>query len=97
MNPLHDKIESINKKIGLLLDDYNKLFEENCNLKNHITDLQNKVDFEKRKSQNLEGNLVLLKKTAGNSLSNDESQNLDLLLDQYLKEIDKCIASLNVQ
>ncbi len=97
MNPLQQKIKSISDRLSVVLSDYNNLLKENCELKETIAGLQKELGQEKRKNTNLEGNLLLLKKTTGNNLSNNEEESLDIMLDQYLLELDKCIASLNMQ
>lgn len=97
MNPLQQKIKSISDRLSLVLSDYNNLLKENFELKETILGLQKELGQEKRKNNNLEGNLLLLKKTTGNNLSNTEEESLDVMLDQYLVELDKCIASLTLQ
>ena len=97
MNPLQQKIKSINDRLSLVLNDYNSLLKENFDLRELADELQKDLELEKSKNASLEGNLLLLKKTTGNNLSNSEEESLDVMLDQYLKELDKCIASLNLQ
>ena len=93
----HDEqIRQIRQKLQLLIRKYQGLQQENATLKEQNAELKEKTGL-------LQTNLDTLshKNTVANiqlsELAPEEKAAIKKKIDHYLKEIDKCIAAINVQ
>ena len=93
----HDEqIRQIRQKINLLIKRCKILEQENGKLKEENTVLNEQVkqqisSIDTLKSKNAIAGVQL------SELSSEDKQTLKKKIDLYLKEIDKCIAAINVQ
>ncbi len=97
MNPLKVQISSIDKKINVLLKDYDQTLQSNFQLEKENQRLEGMINTQQTRIAEMEKTMNLIKMTRGETISDNEKSNLDELLDQYIKEIDKCIAVLSRQ
>ncbi len=95
MQSIKTKISSIEKKIDVLMQDYMEVARHNYNLEKEQKRLQDKVDWQQNHISKLEKTLSILKKQKGMGLTHNEREDLNGMLDEYILEIDKCIASLS--
>ena len=88
------QFNTINEKLQLLLKQYNRLQKENERLKEEL--LQAK-QFEMHSRQQLESfqqQVSILKVTSG-EMNDRDKKDFEKKINQYLKEMDKCISFLS--
>jgi len=84
----------INSKLQVLLKKYASLQKENADLKNEIEIYKEKYQRSLQKINSLETQVSILKTSAG-TMNEDEKKNFEKKINQYIKDIDKCITILN--
>lgn len=94
MGNIDEHINLLNAKIQELLKKYALLQKENISLKNELNrakgngqQLQEKLSFLEMQSDIL--------KTSNGTMTSEEKPGFEKRINQYLKDIDKCIAILN--
>ncbi len=93
-NPLEQHIQRINEKLQQLLKQYRSVLKENEKLKKEIAGMKTlQIEKEQRLAE-LEQKVVILKTATGNMTAEDK-KDLEKRLNQYIREIDRCIAILN--
>ena len=90
---LDQQFNIINDKLQLLLKQYNRLQKENERLKDELaharrTEIKNRDQMEEFQQQ-----VSILKVTSGD-MSDRDKKDFEKKINQYIKEIDKCIAFL---
>ena len=94
MIDLEQHIKRINEKLHHLLKSYSYLQKENEKLKNELLVVRSK---EKEKDERIA--LMVLRtevlKAGKGTMTDEEKRSFEKTINQYLKEIDKCIALLN--
>ena len=94
MNTIKEHINSINTKLQLLLKKYAALQKENLILREEIeTSRKNEKDYSE-KITSLEIQTGILKSSAG-KLNDQEKHDFEKRINNYIKDLDKCIAMLN--
>ncbi len=93
----HDEqIKNIRQKLHSLVKKYQAIQQENVSLKSENELLANKLE-----AQNMANDQLIHKNTVANiqlsALDPEEKNAIKKKIDFYLKEIDKCIASINVK
>tara|TARA_B100001113_G_C20787336_1_gene482260 strand:+ start:262 stop:543 length:282 start_codon:yes stop_codon:yes gene_type:complete len=88
-------IYSIEIKIKNLVDRYNQLKLENSNLLKNNNDLKLVLDEKNNKIVELQNKVKLMNITKNVDRSKDEVKSTRLKINEYVREIDKCIALLN--
>tara|TARA_B100000927_G_scaffold162971_1_gene131380 strand:+ start:1101 stop:1382 length:282 start_codon:yes stop_codon:yes gene_type:complete len=88
-------IYSIEIKIKNLIDRYNQLKLENSNLLKNNNDLKLVLDEKNNKIVELQNKVKLMNITKNVDRSKDEVKSTRLKINEYVREIDKCIALLN--
>ncbi len=94
MKTLEEYITSINQRLQQLHKKYTALQKENAILN---AELEKCREFEKNsieKINSLEMQANILKASAG-KMNEKEKQNFDRRINQYIKDLDKCIGMLN--
>ena len=94
MKTLEEYIRSINQRLQQLHKKYSALQMENAILN---AELEKNREFEKNsieKINSLEMQASILKASAG-KMNEKEKQNFDRRINQYIKDLDKCIGMLN--
>ncbi len=88
-------IDSIEIKTRRLIDKYNQLKIENTNLLKKNNDLQLVLDEKNNKILDLQNKVKLMNITKNVDRDQDEIKSTRLKINEYVREIDKCIALLN--
>ena len=94
MNPLEQHIQRINEKLQQLLKQYRVSQKETEKLKKELADIKSLQNEKIRQMEELEQKVAILK-TATNNLNEDDKKDLEKRLNQYIREIDRCIAMLS--
>ena len=92
---MKELIYSIEIKIKNLVDRYNQLKLENSNLLKNNNDLKLVLDEKNNKIVELQNKVKLMNITKNVDRSKDEVKSTRLKINEYVREIDKCIALLN--
>ena len=90
-------IERIEKKLQQLLKKYQALQAENNSLHRRADQLQQEVISKENQIRQLQENVRLVNLSASTTNRQDEHGRRELksLVNEYIKEIDRCIAALN--
>jgi len=94
MNPLEQHIQRINEKLQQLLKQYRASQKETEKLKKELADIKSLQNEKIRQMEELEQKVAILK-TATNNLNEADKKDLEKRLNQYIREIDRCIAMLS--
>ena len=96
MNPdlLNKNLFSLERKINLLLNEHKSLKEEIRFLKHENEELRSVVRVKDDQISNFHNKLKITKLADSISHEDDNSTELKRKIDEYIKEIDKCIAHL---
>jgi len=96
MNELKEHIISIETKLNLLLNNLKSVKKENEKLKKELEEKSNDLEAHKSKLEQmaLKLELAVVQPTA---VSNENKASLEKRINEYIKEIDRCIALLGDQ
>jgi len=94
MKTIEEHIDFINSKLQVLLKKYASLQKENASLRSEVERYKEKQFQSLQKIDSLETQANILKTSAG-SMNEDEKKNFEKKINQYIKDVDKCIAMLN--
>ena len=94
MNLFDEHIRRINEKLQQLLKKYSFLQKENAKLKNELQAIRSKEKEKDEQLQLLSLRIDVLKASKG-EMKEDEKKSFEKKINQYLKDVDKCIALLN--
>ena len=92
---MKELVDSIEIKIRNLIDKYNQVKLENSNLLKNNNDLKLVLDEKNNKIVDLQNKVKLMNITKNVDRSKDEVKSTRLKINEYVREIDKCIALLN--
>jgi len=96
MSTPQEHIKKIQDKLQMLVDKYNGLQRENDRLKKSLQDLNAEADYLKEKNDQMSLQLNMMK-VAETEDSKEAKLALEKKINEYIKEIDKCIAHLGDQ
>ena len=94
MNNLETHIRSVNEKLQQLLKKYTSLKKENDSLKDELNSLKEKEVEYKYALHELDQKVSILKAASG-EMSEKDQKEFEKRINQYIKEIDKCIGLLS--
>ncbi len=94
MNNIDEHINALHAKLQLLLKKYAAMQKENESLKKEVHQLRENEQKISEKINMLEMQSSILKASAG-TMEPAEKSKFERRINQYLKDIDKCIAILN--
>lgn len=94
MNPLEQHIQRINEKIQQLLKQFRASQRENEKLKKELADIKALHAERSQLIDELEQKVAILK-TATNNMNEGDKKELEKRLNNYIKEIDRCIGLLS--
>ena len=94
MKTIEEHIDFINSKLQVLLKKYASLQKENASLRSEVEHYKEKQLQSLQKIDSVETQANILKTSAG-SMNEDEKKNFEKKINQYIKDVDKCIAMLN--
>lgn len=91
---LDNHIKRINDKLQQLLKQYQSLQKDNERLRNTVKKLEEESQAKMQNIEQLQMQVNILKTSAG-QMSEADKKAFDKKINQYLKEIDKCITLLS--
>jgi chromosome segregation ATPase len=94
MPDLEEHIKRINNKVQHLLKRYVFLQKENEKLKNELAAVKTREKEQAEQLKLLSLRLEVLKASRG-EMKEEDKKSIQKQLNQYLKEVDKCISLLN--
>jgi len=89
-------IDSLIQKINKILGKYIDLEEKYLNMLEENKVLKAQLNQDKEQINELENNIKVLKISKGSAEGGSDHTELKLKINEYIKEIDKCMAMLNV-
>lgn len=95
MNSYDQKLTQLEGKLVALIGKTKTLISENQDLKIELEACQKEIDFQKNRIKDLEENNKMVKIAGTISDSEADSVELKKRIEQYMKEIDQCIALLS--
>jgi chromosome segregation ATPase len=84
----------VNEKLQQLLKQYNRLQRENERLKEELQQCQTKETTMQQEIETLQQQVTILKMASG-ELSEKDKKDFEKKINQYIREIDKCISFLS--
>jgi hypothetical protein len=94
MHPFEQQLKRVNEKLQQLLKQYQSLQKENEKLKQDIQLVTTRYNGLIEQTDKLEQQTEILKLSKG-EMNEAEKKAFEKRLNQYVKEIDRCIALLN--
>ena len=94
MAEIEDHIKRVNNKLQQLLKQYHALQKENGKLKDTLKEVQQVKEMEAEKISQLQLQVNILKTSVGQMTETDKKV-FEKQINQYVKEIDKCIGLLS--
>lgn len=94
MNQLEEQIKRMNEKLQQLLKQYSALQKENEKLKLEFQQSTNRYQLLADQSEKWQQQTEILK-LSREQMNDSEKKAFEKRLNQYVKEIDRCIALLN--
>jgi chromosome segregation ATPase len=92
--PVDQQFNTVNDKLQQLLKQYNRLQKENERLKKELHQAKNTETFTQQKMEELQQQISILKVASG-ELNEKDKKEFEKKINQYLREIDKCISFLS--
>lgn len=89
-----DQFNLINEKLQLLLKQHNRLKKENERLREELEAQKAKEQATQQTVQELHQQIAILKVASGD-MSDKDKKDFERKINQYVREIDKCIAFLS--
>jgi predicted nuclease with TOPRIM domain len=89
-----DQAIRITGKLQQLVRSHDQLLKENAKLRTEVAELKQKQESNAGKIAELEQSVAVLRTLTGN-MDEPEKKALDKQLNQYIREIDRCIAMLS--
>jgi chromosome segregation ATPase len=93
MEELELQLTNLQNKLQLLLKQSQHLIKENISLKNENEQLVKALNKKDETIQKMQQQIDALK--FNNVMDEDEKKHLEKRIDEYLREIDKCLSILN--
>jgi len=93
MNAMQEQIERINEKLKVLLKKYQALQKEKEKIKLDLDNRNGKEKEWREKTESLQQQVEILKASTG-QMDDAFKKEFEKRINQYLKEIDRCIALL---
>lgn len=92
MNP-SEEIRRVQQKLQQLIDQHHLLYKEKLRLEAELKKSQDQLQRQQLQAEGLEQQLAA-SRLSGASMSDDEKREIEKKINQYIKEIDRCIAQL---
>ncbi len=89
------EFQLLERKVKLLLNDHKALKEENQFLKGENIDLKERVKAKEEHLNNFQNKIKISKLVGSMAVENEDAVELKQMVNNYIKEIDKCIAHLS--
>ena len=92
---LNNLISNIEKKLSNLLSSYENLKEKNLKLKDENNKLISKIEDNSQIINSLNDKIKIMSISKSVDVSKNDIKQTKLKINEYIREIDKCIAQLN--
>ncbi|MDH5609374.1 MAG: hypothetical protein OEY56_07830 [Cyclobacteriaceae bacterium] len=93
--PLRNEIGNLERKLRLLLSEHQKLKEDLSFYREENEELRTKIKGKEKELAHFQNKDKISKIVGNMTAGGEDSKELKIVLDQYIKEIDKCIAHLS--
>jgi len=93
MDPIADQISRVSAKVNRLVKDYRSLQRENDRLRQELDRKAQALGVAMDRCAHLERQAGILQASAG-TLDEEGRREIGRLIEQYVREIDKCIARM---
>lgn len=94
-HPLNTELSTLERKISLLLNEYKSLKEELLYIKGENDELRVLLKTKEQQISDFQNKFKISKIADSLALSGNDSTELKQVLNEYIKEIDRCIAHLS--
>jgi regulator of replication initiation timing len=94
-NSLPNKLGNLENKIGLLLDSHQNLKDKSETLSLENKGLQSQIEELTTQLNDFQNQDKITKIVSSNTVEKEEATELKYKLNEYIKEIDRCIAHLS--
>ena len=92
---LNNLISNIEKKLSNLLSSYETLKDKNLKLKDENNKLISKIEDNSQIINSLKDKIKIMSISKSVDVSKNDIKQTKLKINEYIREIDKCIAQLN--
>jgi hypothetical protein len=92
---LNNLISNIEKKLSNLLSSYENLKDKNLKLKDENNKLISKIEDNSQIINSLKDKIKIMSISKSVDVSKNDIKQTKLKINEYIREIDKCIAQLN--
>tara|TARA_B100000902_G_C27276279_1_gene899039 strand:+ start:1490 stop:1777 length:288 start_codon:yes stop_codon:yes gene_type:complete len=92
---LNNLISSIESKLNNLISSYQKVKSNNLSLKQENTNLLSEIDKKNNEIDILKDRIKIMSISKSVDASKGDIRQTKLKINEYIREIDKCIAQLN--
>lgn len=92
---LHAEIEALERKLIILINEYGSLKQENIELKRENQDLRSALKLKDNQIDSFQNKIKISKIVDYVSTGENNIPELKQKIDDYIREIDKCILLLN--
>lgn len=92
---LNTELSSLERKVSLLLNEYKTLKQEIIYLKTENEELRGILSTKEQQISDFQNKFKISKIADSLALSGNDSTELKQVLNEYIKEIDRCIAHLS--
>lgn len=89
-------VKTLESRLRLLIDKYNRVKVENEELYAMVTGHENRIDALLKENENLRSQYANLKLAKMIEIGDDDIRNAKTRLSKLVRDVDKCIALLNV-
>jgi len=92
---LNNELQTLERKIRLLMTEYTQEKKNNEDLKNHILELKSLLSAKEQQILDFQNKIKISTIVDRISVGDSEATEVKSKIDDYLKEIDKCINQLS--
>ncbi len=92
---MKDIVNSIEEKLHKFIAKYKQLYEEKEKIEQEYNKLSDKLDGYENEMTSLQEKVRLMKISKSVDTSQEDAKSTKLKINEYIREIDKCIALLN--
>ena len=92
---MKDIVNSIEEKLHKFIAKYKQLYEEKQKIEQEYNKLSDKLDGYENEMTSLQEKVRLMKISKSVDTSQEDAKSTKLKINEYIREIDKCIALLN--
>lgn len=91
---LKQELATLERKVKLLISEHQKLKDDLVSSKRENDDLKSQLSVKEGELSNFQNKFKISKLVGNMVVEKEDTKELKVVLDEYIKEIDKCIAHL---